>query len=220
MPHARKQLENDTCIPYSVFTDQSTNHPSLFICACAVNVASGGMQYSMEYRGSDVKVHIWSLCGCLLDEAFHSMSDADGLLASLQRPSRIKTWDVNRRGTKVRALVHLVYDILLLRKWMWYGGWDTTPLSPLCWCVARGYEYNMIGRKQDGEKLAAALKNFTDCCKQPPPFGWSSYCSTLDQVSAYRRRSPFSSSWHYWQEAFLICPHSSPWRSALVSLQG
>lgn len=126
----------------------------------------------MEDRGSNIKEHVRRLCGYLLDEAFHSMSDADGQLASLQRPSRSKTWDVDRRGTEVRALVHLVYDILLLRKWIWFGGWNTTPLSPLCWCVARGYEYHTIGRKQDGERLAAALKNFTDGCKQHATSIW------------------------------------------------
>lgn len=142
----------------------------------------------------DVKEGFRKLCRCLLDAAFHSMSDADGLLASLQLPSMNKAWDVQRREAEVRELVHLAYDILLLRKWTWFGDWNATPLSPLCWCVARGYEYHMKGRRGDGERLASALKDFSEGCKQHPLLVLLTLHLTSDQVTVCRRRSLSSSS--------------------------
>lgn len=120
----------------------------------------------MEDRSPGVKEDVKKLCRCLLDAAFHSMSDADGLLAALRLPSMDVTWDLPRREAEVRGLVHLAYDIVLLRKWTWFGDWDATPLSPLCWCVARGYEYHVKGRRRDGERLASALKDFSDGCEE------------------------------------------------------
>ena len=107
-----------------------------------------------------VQAHIRKLCGCLLDAAFFSVPHRDALLTSLQPPSKNNAC-CKLRQQQIRRLVHHAYDILLLRKWTWFGSWEDTPLSPLCWCVAYGYGYHMRGRGSEGQRLNSLLERFS-----------------------------------------------------------
>ena len=108
-----------------------------------------------------VKELVRKLCRCLLNAAFHSAIDRDTLLSSLQAPSKSEAWDTQKREREVVALVHLAFDLLLLRKWAWFGSREATPLSPLCWCLAYGYEYQAKGKKRVGKRLMSTLRSFS-----------------------------------------------------------
>lgn len=111
----------------------------------------------MEYGVKEIVV---KLCECVLDRAFQVEWEGDALLSSLQPPCRKAGWEVGK--TEIRALVHIAYDLLLLRKWAWFGSWGRhTPLSPLCWCLAYSYGYHVRGREREGERLRSALTAFS-----------------------------------------------------------
>ena len=139
-----------------------------------------------------VKESVGKLCECLLDRAFQVEWERDVLWSSLQPPCRKPGGEASEN--EIRALVHLVYDLLLLRKWAWFGSWDRyTPLSPLCWCLAYGYGYHVRGREKEGARLQSALTTFSGACEQqhtslptspssPPPLLTSSPTSHLTQA--------------------------------------
>lgn len=116
-----------------------------------------------------VKELVRKLCGCILDAAFHSVSHRDAFLASIQPPSKKDASRSLRKEREVRALIFLAYDVLLLRKWTWFGSWGATPLSPLCWCVAYGYKYHVRGRELEGGRFNRALRIFSDDSKLISP---------------------------------------------------
>ena len=101
------------------------------------------------------------LCDCLLASALRDAADRDLLLSSLQPPSKRALLGEGGRASDILRLVHLAYDVLLLRKWTWFGSWSSTPLSPLCWCLAYGYHYQVQGRSREGERLKDRLTTFT-----------------------------------------------------------
>ncbi|CAI8044266.1 hypothetical protein GBAR_LOCUS24568, partial [Geodia barretti] len=100
------------------------------------------------------------LCKSLLDQAFRSAYEGDFLLTSLQPPSKNTPWDEWKRENILRILSQVTYDLLLLRKWAWFGSWSHTPLSPLCWCRAYSYGYHTRGKEREGERLSCALDTF------------------------------------------------------------
>ena len=119
----------------------------------------------MEESGAGVRDSVRRLCRCLLDVAVASASHGDALLASLQPPSTRDAWNWQERDSQERALLYIAYDILLLKKWAWFGSWGATPLSPFCRCVAYGYEYHQSGRGREAERLNRALQAFSGNCE-------------------------------------------------------
>ena len=108
--------------------------------------------------GDDVKELVERLCWSLLLSVFQGESDGVALSVSL-RPRFC--WNTRRKQRELRTLLHRAYDILLLRKWVWFGNW-TTPLSPVCECVAYGYECYHRGQHWEGERLNRCLQAFLE----------------------------------------------------------
>lgn len=123
----------------------------------------------MEVSGWEL---VGRLCDCILTAAFYNVFEKDTLLSSLRSPSKKIAWSDRRRRKEILRLVYLAYDILLLRKWMWFGSWNiNTALSPLCWCLSYGYTYHTQGRIKEGKRLTTMLNIFTsDDGKSPSTF--------------------------------------------------
>ena len=120
-------------------------------CACALLKAGEGMDGEVR-----------RLCRALLGHALRSPSEGDLLLTSLQLPDKMAGWSDKMREKVVRKLTLVTFDLLLLRKWAWFGSWRShTPLSPLCWCRGYCYECHSSGREREGNRLKSALATFS-----------------------------------------------------------
>ena len=163
------------------------------------------------------------LCKSLLDQAFRSAYEGDFLLTSLQPPSKNTPWDEWKRENILRILSQVTYDLLLLRKWAWFGSWSHTPLSPLCWCRAYSYGYHTRGKEREGERLSCALDTFISNSESVffpsptsliPPFSWR----RLQSPSGERCNShiPGSAGWRHKPTASPGLVHGSFESSILI----
>ena len=118
---------------------------------------SRGRYSNVEPNREDVRSLVERLCASVLRSAFHT--ETDGASLSVSRTNR-PDWS-SQKGKAVKTLLHAAYDILLLKKWVWFGSW-TTPLSPVCECVAFGYKCYQRGLHQEGENLNCSLQTFLD----------------------------------------------------------
>ena len=106
------------------------------------------------------------LCAASLSRALSLPSHGDPLLSSMAAPSG-REWGLQGQEARevVRRLLHAAFDLILLRKWVWFGSWDT-PLSPVCCCLAYSYEYHRQGRHAEGSQLSGTVKHFMDECEK------------------------------------------------------
>ena len=160
-------------------------------CACALE---RGLEKMADFAEQSVQTRIRRLCQCILDESFRTPYECDILLSSLQPPGKNTVWNERRMGKYIRRLSQATFDILLLRKWAWFGSWGGTPLSPLCWCRAYSYGYHTRGREREGKRLCAALDTFSSESEStmyislplsfPPPLSLDVGCSVLVERDA------------------------------------
>lgn len=96
------------------------------------------------------------LCARLLEQALSNEAlRTDPLLASFQAPSnRFQGLD---RTIAVRQLMRTVFDLLLLRKWAWFGSWGTE-MSPECQCLSHTYQLHLRGRHKEAARLKGAVE--------------------------------------------------------------
>ena len=120
-----------------------------------------GAREKMADVAESVEVGVKRLCKCLLHQAFRLSYEGDVLLSGLQPPSKSTPWNELKREKVIRRLSQVTFDLLLLRKWAWFGSWSHTPLSPLCWCRAYSYGHHTRGREKEGKRLNSALDIFT-----------------------------------------------------------
>ena len=99
------------------------------------------------------------LCNVILRCALRTACAGDQLLAGLAPPSRGGRLQDRREKEEVKRLLHVTFDLILLRKWVWFGSW-ATPLPPLCCCLARCYDYHQQGHHDKARQLHRSTDSF------------------------------------------------------------
>ena len=99
------------------------------------------------------------LCESVLS---HTFSEDDHKCSNLQSGFETPAYEVLKRGIShkqvMQQLVRTTFDLLLLRKWEWFGSWDTV-LPPECECLAHTYGLHLNGMHEEASRLERAIGN-------------------------------------------------------------
>ncbi len=101
------------------------------------------------------------LCTSVLSQACaEGESQHTHLHANFTHPK----YDILTRGLDrekvAQCLFRTTFDLILLRKWVWFNTWQTD-MSPECRCLAHTYELNLKGRREDAASLEHAISSLT-----------------------------------------------------------
>ena len=80
----------------------------------------------------------------------------DGYAPAFQAPHHLpRGWD-KKRKLALRHLTRTAFDLILLRKWVWFGVWGSE-ISPECRCLAHTYDMHLQGLHREAARLENAV---------------------------------------------------------------
>lgn len=100
------------------------------------------------------------LCKAVLAQTYaEGGSQCDHLRTNFESPS----YDILRRGLDhnkvVQHLVRMTFDLILLRKWVWFGTWQSD-MTPECRCLSYTYKLCLEERQGEATRLEQAISSF------------------------------------------------------------
>ena len=102
------------------------------------------------------------LCQSILAQTCADGEGQDGpILTSFESPG----YKILRHGLEhknvIQHLLKTTFDLILLRKWMWFASWQTN-MEPESWCLSHTYEMIVKGRHKDAVRLEAAVSTLME----------------------------------------------------------
>lgn len=108
-----------------------------------------------DSQGS-VPVLVQKLCDNILAHASLQTGWNDGYTSTFQAPHHhVLGWD-RKRKLVLRHLTHTVFDLILLRKWEWFGVWGSE-ITPECRCLSHTYDMHFWGMHREAARLEEAV---------------------------------------------------------------
>ena len=88
--------------------------------------------------------------------------NSDLLLNAFQAPTKQAVWSVIDDSVVIGSLVRLFYDIVLLKRWEWYGLANRTfTMTPSCQCMSFSYHLLCQGMHDKAGRLVKAVTSLT-----------------------------------------------------------
>ena len=127
---------------------------SLLVTFCLLNLQWA--QWPMADSQDSVSVLVQKLCNSILTHASLQTGWDDGYTPTFQAPHhRALGWD-KKRKLALKQLARTVFDLLLLRKWEWFGIWGSE-VTPECRCLSHTYDMHIRGMHREAVRLEEAI---------------------------------------------------------------
>ena len=108
-----------------------------------------------DSQGS-VPVLVQKLCDNILAHASLQTGWNNGYTSTFQAPHHHALGWNRKRQLVLRHLTDTVFDLILLRKWEWFGVWGSE-ITPECRCLSHTYDMHLWGMHREAVRLEEAV---------------------------------------------------------------
>ena len=110
----------------------------------------------MEACKDGILVLFQKLCGSVLTQVLEEDSSEEDSLLSSFKPPDYHPPSSKFKNAAWRQLLRSTFDLLLLRKWVWFGTWGAG-MSPECRCLSHTYQLHRWGLHEEAQRLEEAV---------------------------------------------------------------
>ena len=96
------------------------------------------------------------LCNSVLAQVLADSGDEEDRLLSIFHPPDYHPLSSKFKNAASRQLLWTTFDLLLLRKWVWFGMWEPG-MSPECRCLSHTYRLHQWGLHEEAQRLEQAV---------------------------------------------------------------
>ena len=110
----------------------------------------------MEVCRDGFLVLFQKLCVSVLTRGLMEDDSKEDDLLSCFKPPDYHPLSSKFKNAALRQLLRSTFDLLLLRKWVWFGAWGAG-MSPECRCLSHTYQLNRCGLHEEAQRLEEAV---------------------------------------------------------------